>query len=327
MADGPDATTLEVARQAGLLASLLSDYLVARYNHLLLIYASPEVMGERLGEVAKEAAEESFYHFCNCLCRLDGLQREGRTNDGVLGTAGDPELQRMLNAFLLNLPAQTDEDMSTSNVVRDLDSFMSSWCSNTDGDRPGRRPTALDFMEAVRDGELLAKEYEAYKRWLSLGPPSLVIATELLSEFALRLHETIAVRWPGRLDSVHGAPTTTELSAAALVDYWAESTLPRPAGRVKLDSAKSDEPVESRRATRHEPRREERTEPTPAQQSPEWHPLEKVLDGIKPGTTVQIFFGSEIHGSVSARDHLGGAALPRRHEAVAVDSESRSNAD
>lgn len=66
-----------LANYAGLLAGVLENYLRTRCYHLLLIWDESSQLAVRLDELATEAADNSFPHFCHLISLFDTFQFQG----------------------------------------------------------------------------------------------------------------------------------------------------------------------------------------------------------------------------------------------------------
>lgn len=203
----------------GTLGLVLDEYLVTRYNHLLLLYPSAEALRGRLDAVAARYAENSFFHFCRFLLVLDRLHT-GEKPDART-THDHAVVQRLENAIVDRIPSEGEAAIDAYSIVRDLARFEKEVAEGTGAG------AVYEFTLRLREQQLLKAQFEAYKRWLVIAPPELILVAALLCELSSAL-EVPEERAP----TAARMATMSRLAARAAA---LERPVPRPRGSFDPD--------------------------------------------------------------------------------------------
>lgn len=164
-----------LANTAGLLAGQLEGYLAGRTYHLIIPWPERRFLRERLDDIATEAAEASFPHFCRLVWLFDAFQFQSSTTYLLTDpTAGDL-CKRLYNMFVASLPEQLD--------LANIREFESE---TEEGDKVVRKklrdlPSGTLTGQQIRDQ--LAKEKEAYTNWFKHNVPSVSMAAQVLRAY------------------------------------------------------------------------------------------------------------------------------------------------
>lgn len=177
-----------LANAAGMLARLLEDYLNSRYIHLFLIYHNNDALKLRLDEIAKESAENSFYYFCKFLYLLDRFERQENSTYLLSSRKTNEALQRFINTFIDRIPQGERGDAIDTLCIIDV---LGRPVKKKDDQYKNVDLPLSVFSEKIRSGKQLKREFEAYKKWLLLAPPGIIIAAEVLSSYARLLFQAI----------------------------------------------------------------------------------------------------------------------------------------
>jgi hypothetical protein len=258
----------ELAATAGLLGGLLDQYLRSRYFHLLIVYLDTPSLQRRLSEVADEYAAISFFYFCRLIALLAKCESQGGAIPLLSNQVAQDAAQRLINSFLASIP-QGEEQGSVDTFEIEAkfreyqllgkDDAPASTASSQVGDFVRRIDPSRYVSEGTsgqpahgvavkREGTggqnveaLLAKEFAAYRKWLNLTPPGLVVGAEALAAFYELVSQDLrGASEPGwqmpsskRLeipDSSAVEILLDNLTTLAVQEVLSESPLPRPIG-------------------------------------------------------------------------------------------------
>jgi hypothetical protein len=245
-----------LVRISGMLARLLDDYLLSRFNHLLLLYRdSPSIQG-RLNEIAEESARDSFYYFCHLIYEFDTFHRKAYPY-ALSSPAKNEALSKLYSAFIGSVPSGSNMGAVDSYcIVQSLDQEIDHGES---AHINVRDLSVKNFMEKVLSEKFLKNEFKTYKNWLADGSADLIDATEVLKEFSKLLNQELMLFYQysiiKKLPLIKTIPKTTSYLDVITADSGAvdavakESAFPRPVSSVNPTSSTSG-PVGIRRARR-----------------------------------------------------------------------------
>jgi hypothetical protein len=271
----------DLATAAGMFGELLDRYLRCRYHHLLLIYDTPQSLKRRLREIMEEQAGVSFFYFCRIITLLRECEEQGGAMLYLSDTTTHVAVQRLINAFLAGIP-QGHEKRSIDTFTigeQELPSTLSEFLrkldperyvgGTMDGGQPRQDRPAAGMPETdgatneasatptrSQAGEPFVNEFKAYKQWLLLAPPGLIIAAESMQVFCELIWQNLhAGSGPSRrrLDFTRSySPASSadrllgaRLSPGMLEAVCGQSSLPSPLGIFLRKSRPSREGPDS----------------------------------------------------------------------------------
>jgi len=159
-----------LANHAGVLAGGLEDYLNQIEYHLLLEWDSPDQLNVRLQQIAKESADQTFYHLCRLIWLFDKFQFEGSNTYLLTSDIAGRSCRQLYNSFMKVLPVNEDFKTAQLDTLTILD--VMSRPVATEGRNPpviGAKLTAKEFKSLTSsDGESPLKGAQAaYQVWLA----------------------------------------------------------------------------------------------------------------------------------------------------------------
>jgi hypothetical protein len=241
-----------LANHAGVVAGLLEDYLALVDHHLLLAWPGGRAdLEQRLGEIAAEAAQQSFCYFCRWVWLFDQFQLRGSNTYLLTTDAAGRVCRRLYNSFMASLP------LGEATRAQRLDTLVILKVMAETVGRPGSEArqavaelTPAGFNELAGTGEL--KEVrDAYREWLAARLPDVAAAAEalrayneVLSHELARLYRPFFGWSPVSADPYARAVAfdlwphvLTAQSVRAIDRAWRQSELLRPPGLGGLAGA------------------------------------------------------------------------------------------
>ncbi len=245
-----------LANHAGVVAGLLEEYLALVDHHLLLAWpGGRQDLEQRLGDLADEAAQQSFCYFCRLVWLFDQFQLRGSNTYLLTTDAAGRVCRRLYNSFMASLP------VGEATRAQRLDTLVILKVMAEKVSRPGsEEPVAVaemtpaGFNALVEAGEL--KEVRAaYREWLAARLPDVAAAAEalrayneVLSHELARLYRPFFGWSPVSVDPYAEAVAfdlwphvLTAQSVRAINRAWRQGELLRPPGLGGLPGADRQE--------------------------------------------------------------------------------------
>jgi hypothetical protein len=268
----------------------LDRYFRSRFYHLLLVYDAPQDLKRRLEEIMEEYAGVSFFYFCRLIVLLAECEAQGGAMMYLPDTAAHDAAQRLINAFLTGIPQGHEKgSIDTLTIAKkneekgNLPPILSDFLKELDPQRyvedaidgqatrleppDASAPEAGEAAAAVSTSPstskarepLLPNEFAAYKQWLLLAPPGLIIGAEAMRVFCELFWQSIHARgqppsrtWRlARSDSPASAAyqlLSEALPLGVREVVCAQSSLPSPLGVFLRRGRPSRESADSRRS-------------------------------------------------------------------------------
>jgi len=244
----------ELAATSGMLGELLDEYLRSRFYHLLLIYPDAPSLQKRLSEVEGEYVAVSFFYFCKLISLLAECEREGGAMPLLSSQVAQDAAQRLINGFLARIPQGEEQgsvdtfEIETKFREHQLTIEKDAAQAGTPSSQVGDFVRRIDPRRYVSEGtseenvqELLVKEFAAYRKWLNLAPPGLILGAEALGAFYKLVSQDLRgtgerrrlISSSTRLESADSSALgmlSDKLTTLAVQEILSESPLPRPIG-------------------------------------------------------------------------------------------------